>query len=124
MGYRTISLGRSAVFYLPSLPISKFCNDAGQTLKNGLEEFLMERFGGFTVFPGLLRGRWKSTGSRVVSGEHEMYSVAFVGKERIPELFEFLADIARRIGEECIYTETGEDAQLVYPDGTVEKNNG
>ena len=48
--------------------------------------------------------------------EHVMeIKVSFRGKERIPKLQKFLAEICSVMREECIYLETGENSWLIYP---------
>jgi len=42
--------------------------------------------------------------------------VSFDGKDRIPSLLAKLGEIAKLIGEECIYCKAGQYAAIIYPD--------
>ena len=114
MTYRKDSLGRMAVFLLPSLQLNSRDED-GITLEEHVHRFLMANFSAYTAQAGNIHGFWKDAGGREHYGEHKVYKVSFPGKDRVPVLEEFLAQLARRLGEECIYLETGEDACLIYP---------
>lgn len=108
--HRLVSLGRMAVFYIPSLK----AKNIGYETK--IRDFLLEEFGACTASLGNFCGWWKSSSRKgVCYDEHIEFKVAFVGKERIPLLANFLAKVAKALNEECIYLETGEDAWLVYP---------
>lgn len=111
---RVENLGRPAVFLLPSLKLKKR-NTGGGTIEDHVHAFLLKEFGGYTVTAGNIFGYWKGERRDLFYGEHRLYSVAFSGKGRIPALQSFLADIAAKMREQCIYLECGEDAMLVYP---------
>jgi len=116
MKYTKESLGRPATFLLPSLKLrSERWNN--KPVEQAVREYLLANFGGYTAHAGNVFGEWTEprTG-KVFYGEHLAYSVAFKGKERIPELEEFLATVANVINEESVYLETGEDAWLIYPE--------
>lgn len=117
MKYRKQPLGRPATFLLPSLKLKGEWK-CGITVEHAVEEYLLTEFGAYTAATGNIFGRWRDpvTG-KIYYGEHREYSVAFPGKERIPELEKFLATVAYVIGEESIYLVTGEDAWLIYPAG-------
>lgn len=112
MRYRKQSLGRMAVFLLPSLKLKSRVRGLGQ-LEQWVHNFLLAHYGGYTVTSGNIFGYWRASG-REFYGEHRLYTVAFLGKQRIPSLERFLARLARSMGEQCIYLETGEDAWLVF----------
>lgn len=116
MKYRKQSLGRPAVFLLPSSKIKKR-RWRGKTVEQAVRKYLLDTFGGYTAHAGNVFGEWKEprTG-KVFYGKHLEYSAAFKGKERILELEAFLAMIANILGEESIYITTGEDAWLIYPE--------
>lgn len=109
--YKLQSLGRMAVFYIPSKKArEKNCDTE-------IRDFLLKEFGACTATLGNFCGWWKSDESGEMHyDEHIEFKVAFVGKERIPILASFLAKVAKELNEECIYLETGEDAWLVYPE--------
>jgi|CXWL01.1.fsa_nt_gi hypothetical protein len=119
MKYTKQSLGRPAVFLLPSLKLKdKWEKGKSLTAEQAIEEFLLSHFGGFTVTAGNIFGYWRDVESiegRVAYGEHRMYTVAFSGKEKIPLLEKFLAEVAYILEEKSVYFETGEDAWLIYP---------
>lgn len=115
MAYRRESLGRMAVFLLPSLQLKSRDKD-GTLLEERIHRFLLANFSAYTAQAGNIFGFWKDARGHDVYGEHKVYKVSFEGKDRIAVLEAFLADIATAMGEECIYFETGEDAWLIYPD--------
>ncbi|MCL4437619.1 hypothetical protein M1513_01085 [Patescibacteria group bacterium] len=107
------SLGRMAVFLLPSLKLEQR-DQKGKTIKDIVHDFLVKNFNGYTVETGNIFGYWKQKDGRIEYGEHRKFTVAFVGKNKIPILEIFIARIAYAIGEECVYLETGEDSWLIY----------
>ncbi|MEK7627873.1 MAG: hypothetical protein AAB421_00435 [Patescibacteria group bacterium] len=116
MKYERVSLGRPAVFLLPSLKLKSWWDETKrQTAEDAIQHFLIAQFGGFTVTAGNIFGYWTGADQEMFYGEHRLYSVAFNGKEKIPVLEKFLAQVAFILGEQCIYLETGEDAWLIYP---------
>ncbi len=118
MLYRKQSLGRPASFLIPSLKLKQEWSDE-KNVERVIEEYLLANFDGYTAAAGNIFGEWRDPITRkVFYGEHREYSVAFLGKERIPELEKFLATVAHIIDEECLYFTTGEDAWLIYPQHT------
>ncbi len=115
MKYRTVSLGRPAVFLLPSLKLKMRLRRNGPSIEDALHRFLLKEFGGYTASGGNIFGFWRGQRGRLHYGEHKVFTVAFVGKGRIPQLAAFLARIAKAMREQCVYLETGEDAQFIYP---------
>ena len=114
--YRKVSLGRPAVFLLPSLKLMQK-DVGGKTAEAMVEEFLMDTYGGFTCTAGNIFGYWRSVpDKREHYGEHRLYTVSVADKRRIPELERFLDGMAVILGEESIYLETGEDSWLIYPE--------
>lgn len=112
-GYRLENLGRPAVFLLPSHKLQM--NDgAGATIKDALRTFLINEFGAFTCTQLPYFGFWRGA-SNASYDECLMYEVSFVGKQRIPILAAKLAEIAKIIGEDCIYFKAGQYSCLVYP---------
>lgn len=111
--HRRESLGRMATFLMPSLKLKTRLAD-GTTVEEYLHTVLMQSFGGYTAGSATLFGFWRSDDGRDFYGEHREYKVAFEGKERIKELEVVIAAIARSVGEQCIYLETGEDAWLIF----------
>ena len=114
MTYRSESLGRMAVFLLPSLKLKQPCS-RGISFEMVIHDFLMSAYGGYTAAAGNIFGYWRDKAGREHYGEHREFKVGFLGKERIPELAKFLAGIAREMGEECVYLEPGEAAPLIFP---------
>jgi hypothetical protein len=108
------SLGRMAVFLLPSLKL-KQRHRKGETYEDVLHKFLMEKFGGYTASAGNIFGYWKDArNGREYYGEHKEYKVSFRGRDRVPLLLRFLSKLAGQLGEDCLYVETGEAAWLIY----------
>lgn len=112
--YRKESLGRPAVFYLPT-GLMGITLESGRTCTEEVDEFLASTFGGYTEEGGANSGYWKNNDGKVYKGTFQRYRVSFEGIERIELLEEFLAYIAVQLRQESIYLETGEDAWLVYP---------
>ena len=108
------SLGRMAVFLLPSLKLKRR-QRRGRSYDEVVHLFLMKQFGGYTASAGNIFGFWRheQTG-REYYGEHREYKVSFRGKDRVAMLQRFLSRLARDLGEETIYLEYGEDAWLVH----------
>ena len=107
------SLGRMAVFLLPSLKLKR--QKAGRNYEDIVHHFLMEHFGGYTASAGNIFGFWRDVASaRESYGEHKEYKVSFRGRDRVAMLQEFLGKLAAELAEEAIYMEYGEDAWLVY----------
>ncbi len=111
---RKESLGRMAVFLLPSHKLKVTSPRHKETIEERVKRFLLEEYNGFTASSTINTGWWTAKNGDHHYDEHREYKVSFPGKERIAKLDEFLAEIARDMGEECIYIETGEDAWLVY----------
>ena len=108
------SLGRMAVFLLPSLKL-KERKKLGQTFEEIVHQFLMKNFGGYTASAGNIFGFWRDEQSgREWYGEHREYKVSFRGRDRVSMLQQFLSRMAGELGEESIYLEYGEDAWLIY----------
>jgi hypothetical protein len=111
---RIESLGRMAVFLLPSLKL-KQRQKLGRTYEEIVHQFLMKHFGGYTASAGNIFGFWRNEASgREWYGEHREYKVSFRGRDRVSMLQLFLSRLAADLGEESIYLEYGEDAWLIY----------
>jgi len=115
-GYHIENLGRPLVFYVPT---RNFTKDARQTLECELHD----RFGGFTATDVGRRGVWINLFGKHVTDKSVEYEVSFAGKERIPEVARILVNLARLIGEECIYIKAGEDAALIWPKPSEERGD-
>jgi hypothetical protein len=111
--FRVESLGRMAVFLLPSLKLKQ--KKRGKPHDEIVHHFLMKHFAGYTASAGNIFGFWRDdqTG-REYYGEHKEYKVSFRGRDRVDMLQEFLSELAKELGEDSIYLEYGEDAWLVY----------
>ncbi len=112
-GCRLVNLGRPAVFLLPSHKL-RTDDGTGRTVGNTLHAFLVERFGAYTCTTVPYFGFWHGK-SGANYDECRLYEVSFDGKEHIRTLTAKLAEVARIIGEECIYFKAGQYACLVYP---------
>lgn len=111
--FRIDSLGRMAVFLLPSLKLKR--KKQGRNVEEIVHQFLLEHFDGYTASAGNIFGFWRDPKSRrEFYGEHKEYKVSFRGRDRVAMLQEFLSRLARELDEDCIYLEYGEDAWLVY----------
>lgn len=113
---KKVSLGRMAVFLLPVLKLETHAV-RGIKLKDAVHGFLLSKFNSYTAQDGHIFGYWRDPRTDKEHYDvHRTYKVSFEGKDRIPLLEKFLADVATEIEEECIYLETGEDAWLIYPE--------
>src|SRR4051794_17811087 len=100
MNFREERLGAAAVFLLPSLKLKEPA-PAGSSVENRLHNFLMENFGGYTAQAGNIFGYWRDQSGRDGYGEHREFTVALIADAKTPVLKEFLATLARELGEDC-----------------------
>ncbi len=107
---RVESLGRPAVFFVPTIKIE------GTDTEKELEAHLVMHYGGYTKASGVFHGCWWNVDLTIISDMHVQYTVAFWGKEKVQPFLDYLGELATKLGEDCIYVETGEDAWLVFPD--------
>ncbi len=77
--------------------------------------FLREQFGAFTVNPVPRDGVWIDPDGQVHIDRSIEYLVSFPGKERIAELFAFLAEITEEMSEQCLLVRAGQYDGLLYP---------
>ena len=117
--YVLTDLGRPAIFFIPSYKLLQRCD--GITAKELLHRFLFAEYGAYTTTLVPQFGLCKNGSDEPVYDECVQYRVSFAGPERIPKLLAKLAEIARLIGEECIYVEAGQYACLVSPNPVHEK---
>ena len=114
---RIESLGKRAIFLIPSVKVyNPKYSATRQHVAKTIHDFLRKTFGGYTCASGNIYGYFGSESSEY--DELREFRVAFKEDERrtkVPLLRAFLAELCADIGEECIYLETGEDADLVYP---------
>lgn len=111
--YHLENLGRPAIFLLPVKKLRKKLK--GVSVELLIHRFLIAKFGSYTSSTIPSFGVWKNAKKAIISDECRQYEVSFVGKERIPILVQKLAEIAGRIGEDCIYFKAGQYSCLVYP---------
>jgi len=117
--YRIVDIGRTAAFLIPVNKIDLPSKEEGKTIKVSLEDFLTEKFGGYNVNPIPRVGAWTSESGQIFFDNCLEYSVAFAGKERIPELLQFLSDLAVQMKEECLFVSAGQYDALLYPSPSV-----
>lgn len=113
--YRIVDIGRTASFLIPVTKIYLPSKEPGKTVEALLQEFLRTKFGGFHVSQMPSTGFWVNAKKQMFFDNCLNYSVSFPGKERIPELFVFLADLARQMNEECLFVSAGQYDALLYP---------
>ena len=106
-------LGRSAIFLIPENKLA--LNIGGEKVEQHLWNFLVTNFGAFTFSVVSNYGVWIGGRAIVYADVSRLYDVSFTGKERISILGEKLAEIAKVVGEECIYFKAGQYTALVYP---------
>lgn len=113
--YRIVDIGRTASFFIPIAKINLPSKEEGKTIETVLHEFLRAKFGGFHMNPLPSAGVWVNATEQVFFDNCLVYSVSFPGKERIPMLLVFLADLARQMNEECLLISAGQYDALLYP---------
>ena len=72
-------------------------------------------------------GTFSATGEKttaILTESTANLALPFPESSHIPMLKEFLAEMARDLGEDCIYFRAGEFATLIYPSGTSELYTG
>jgi hypothetical protein len=106
-------LGETAVTLLPVEKL-KLPSPRGVPFEREIHDFLVTNFNGYTVSSGSISGHWKDDTGHDHYGEHREYKVATTPGESRASLQVFLADLAREMGEECIYLEIGREITLVY----------
>ena len=102
-GYREEPLGKPAIFSIPSSKL--------EGVEYEIHNFLIENYGNAWSQTTNIKGVWMGK----PDGEYTKIEISFVGKDRIPALKRYLAQIAEKIGEECIYLLTGSDSWYIYP---------
>ena len=100
MAYRRVSLGRMAVFLLPSLQLKSRDKD-GTLLEERIHRFLLANFSAYTAQAGNIFGYWKDARGHDVYGEHKVYKVSYEGKDRIAVLEAFLAEMGKLLERGC-----------------------
>lgn len=112
MAYREENLGQTIRFLLPSLKLRH--QDARGVPEDEVHAFLLERFGGYTAIASNVFGYWKDGNGQESYSEHREFTVAVKRPEEIADLKEFLAHIAARVGEQCLYAQVGGAAIVIY----------
>lgn len=120
MGYVEKPLGKNVRFLLPSLKLKQPCT-AGTTVEQLVHEFLMRNFGGYTATAANLFGYWTEGDGVFTYGEHREFAVALPGGEGLPELKQFLGEIACTLDEKCLYVEVAGVALLLYGENGIEE---
>ena len=110
--YLLQDLGRPAIFFIPTKKLDFLIGS--KTVRDEIQEFLIENFGGYTHYEMKSFGCWRD-GSKIISDQCVVYEVSFIGKDKIPILLEKLAVLSQAIEENCIYVKTGQYAALVSP---------
>lgn len=110
---REQKMGRVVRFLLPSLKL-KQAGQQARTVEEELHRFLTAEFGGYTAASGNLFGYWKDDTGREQYGEHREFTVALKEEDKLTDLKKFLAAIARRMGEQCVYLEIGYEASQLW----------
>jgi hypothetical protein len=103
--YAEQTLGERVSFLLPSLRLKPF--------EGEVHRFLMAEFGGYTVAAGNIFGYWRENSGGESYGEHRLFTVAVSGAEKLETLKEYLARLARQLGEKTVYAEIAGQAVLI-----------
>jgi len=113
--HRKESIGRMAVFFLPTHLLGKTLSNE-QRCADFVTSFIEQTYGGCTVEGSDHAGFWLNDAGKEFRGLYTKYRVSFRGRDRIAELDNFLAFIGKELNQESIYLETGEDSFLIYPE--------
>ena len=98
-------LGRPAIFYISDNQLER-----NPQLSEEIKRFLAEHY----QFAQIKESDSKyQDASDDVYQDETFFKTAFLDKNRIPELTQFLSGISEKLGNSEIYLETGEDAKLI-----------
>jgi hypothetical protein len=112
---RVVDLGRPLVFLIPAEKLG-WTEQAGATVRDRLHEWLVLEFGAFTATQLPHFGYWHSVKQQcVIHDQCIQYEVAFGDEPKVTVALAYLADLARKIDEECIYVKVGEHAAVLSP---------
>src|SRR3989344_9291771 len=106
--WRTEDLGRPAVFLLSADKLS-------DGVKERVLAFLRSEYSGASHPQAKVIGEWMDERGNIHRDQMWEFEASFLGKERIPRLYQFLAEISYELGERCIYLKLGQYTRLVYP---------
>jgi hypothetical protein len=113
MDYHEKPLGRNVRFLLPSLKLMQ-PSRSGESVERSVHRYLVDHFGGYTATSASLFGFWKDEDGEQLYGEHREFVVALLNDQGLPELKEFLGQVANQLGEQCLYVEVAGFATLLY----------
>ncbi len=108
--FKKILFGEPAVFFIPAMKIN---DPKNKSLAEGMHDFLITEFGGYTSERGNILGYWREKASTDYT-EHVKYIVAFKSKAKLRLLEKFIAELAKKLDEKAIYMETGNSSWLIY----------
>jgi len=106
--YQIEDKGRPAIFLLP---VNKLDNRSRERIL----AFLRSEYGGASHVQAKIIGEWMDEQGIIHRDQMWEFEASFLGKERIPRLYQFLAEIAYDLGEKCVYLKLGQYTHLVYP---------
>lgn len=112
-----VYIGHMAVFYIPLTKLDDIAfGKNGQTPRQIIADFLMEKYDAYTVIIANTQGFWRQhKQSRICMDLNALYEVSFEGNERVPEFVAFLSDICTLLQEDAIYLTMGYRSFLVTP---------
>lgn len=111
--YHIEDKGREFYFLIPSCKLKKTVRE--KTIEEIVRTFVKKHVGAITHCSVSYSGEYKGRRRKSAYDESRPYFVSFLSKERIPIFLEFLAAIAKEIGEECIYVGAGQHRATVGP---------
>lgn len=113
MASKEQKLGPAVRFLLPSLKLKQRSGEGG-TAEEEVHRFLVDRYGGYTASTGNVFGYWKDHNGNQSYGEHREFTVALGSEERLPELKQYLGELASDLTEDCLYVDIGGQVLLIY----------
>lgn len=108
------TLGRKAVFLLPSLKL-RFRLAQGGTVEDVVHRYLLDDFSGYTTSTVAIASFSRDARGREHQGEYRSFTVAFADAKQLRDLAGFLAGIAHQLEEPSIYIEIADDVCLIVP---------
>lgn len=101
------SLGKVAVFYLPSKKITK-------KIRSYMHDFLISNYEAYTHESSNIKGYWVSDDS-LVKDIHERYEVSFKGNDNFKKFVDFLSEVCKLTKEDAIYLTFANNSYLIKP---------
>lgn len=117
-----IPIGQRAVFYIPVKKLNEKYQQGAmlKTAKLIFHDFFIKNYNAYTVDVQEAQGFWrKDYDDEETQDSSVRYEVSFEGE--VGQFIDFLAEMCKLIGEECIYLTMGPNSYLVTPSSMLTK---